>query len=181
MGNNMAAFVLDRRGDPLMSCKERRARILLERGRARIHKLKPFTIRLIDRLVEDSVLQPIACKIDPGSKETGIALVREDENLAAVIGLIEVSYSCYQNAAKSPWIHPISIYTNASPNNECIICLRSSGSYLFNKSRVLRREQSPLNKAGFVKSILLDLTPDVRSNINFYTSCQQKKPSSDEQ
>lgn len=92
----MAVFVLDRRGDPLMSCKERRARILLERGRARIHKLKPFTIRLIDRLVEDSVLQPIACKIDPGSKETGIALVREDENHETVIGLIEVSHRGHQ-------------------------------------------------------------------------------------
>lgn len=92
----MAVFVLDKKGKPLMSCTERRARILLERARARIHKLKPFTIRLIDRLLEESILQPVACKIDPGSKETGIALVREDKNNQTVMSLIEVSHRGHQ-------------------------------------------------------------------------------------
>ncbi len=75
----MAVFVLDKRKKPLMPCSNKRARLLLERGRARVHKLHPFTIRLVDRYVEDSVLQDLTVKIDPGSKGTGIALVRETD------------------------------------------------------------------------------------------------------
>lgn len=45
----MAVFVLDKRGKPLMPCTEKRARLLLERGRARVHRLVPFVVRLADR------------------------------------------------------------------------------------------------------------------------------------
>jgi 5-methylcytosine-specific restriction endonuclease McrA len=86
---SMAVFVLDKRKKPLMPCSERRARILLSRGRARIHKMVPFTIRLVDRLVENSVLQPVRLKLDPGSKTTGIALVRESENVDEKTGEIQ--------------------------------------------------------------------------------------------
>ena len=48
----MSVFVLDKRKKPLMPGSEKRARLLLERGRARIHKMRPFTIRLVDRLQE---------------------------------------------------------------------------------------------------------------------------------
>ena len=41
-----------------MPCTEKRARLLLESGRARVHKTLPMVIRLVDRLVETSVLQP---------------------------------------------------------------------------------------------------------------------------
>jgi hypothetical protein len=40
----MAVFVLDTHHKPLMPCSEKRARLLLARGRARIHKMAPFTI-----------------------------------------------------------------------------------------------------------------------------------------
>src|SRR5690606_8380479 len=49
--DGMAVFVLDRRKQPLMPCSEKRARLLLARGRARVHRLHPFTIRLVDRTV----------------------------------------------------------------------------------------------------------------------------------
>ncbi len=75
----MAVFVLDRHQKPLMPCSEKRARKLLERGRARVHRLMPFSIRLVDREVRDAVLQPLKIKLDPGSKTTGVALVRESE------------------------------------------------------------------------------------------------------
>jgi hypothetical protein len=75
----MAVFVLDRHQQPLMPCSEKRARLLLSRKRAVVHRLIPFTIRLKDRLVEDSTLQLVALKLDPGSKTTGIALVRIEE------------------------------------------------------------------------------------------------------
>ena len=84
----MAVFVLGKRHKPLMPCSEKRARLLLERGRARVHRMVPFTIRLVDRLQDDSVLQPIRLKLDPGSKTTGIALVREKETVDASTGEI---------------------------------------------------------------------------------------------
>ncbi|MHB8226695.1 RNA-guided endonuclease IscB [Acidithiobacillus sp.] len=82
----MAVFVLDKRKKPLMPCLEKRARILLERGRARVHRMVPFTIRLVDRLQADSVLQPLRLKLDPGSKTTGLALVREKETVDSTTG-----------------------------------------------------------------------------------------------
>jgi hypothetical protein len=51
-------FVLDKQGKPLMPCTEKRARLLLDRGRARIHRLVPMVIRLIDRH-RDGVAQGI--------------------------------------------------------------------------------------------------------------------------
>jgi 5-methylcytosine-specific restriction endonuclease McrA len=72
----MMVFVLDRRKKALMPCTPRRARQLLARGRAVVHRVKPFTIRLRDRCAGDSVLQPVALKIDPGSRVTGMTLAR---------------------------------------------------------------------------------------------------------
>jgi 5-methylcytosine-specific restriction endonuclease McrA len=82
----MAVLVLDKRKKPLMPCSEKRARLLLERGRARVHRMVPLTIRLVDRLQEDSSLQPVRLKIDPGSKTTGMALVRESETVDVATG-----------------------------------------------------------------------------------------------
>lgn len=78
-------FVLDRRKQPLMPCTPKRARLLLARGRAVVHRVKPFVIRLRDRRVEDSTLQPLALKIDPGSKTTGMALARVEETEAGEV------------------------------------------------------------------------------------------------
>jgi 5-methylcytosine-specific restriction endonuclease McrA len=77
-----------------MPCNERRARLLLERGRARVHLRYPFTIRLVDRAVADSALQPITAKLDPGSKKTGLALVRPSSATQSVnvLNLIEIEH-----------------------------------------------------------------------------------------
>ncbi|HEY6408397.1 MAG TPA: RRXRR domain-containing protein, partial [Ktedonobacteraceae bacterium] len=72
-------FVLDRHKHPLMPCTPKRARLLLKKGRAVVHRVAPFVIRLKDRCVDDSILQPLALKIDPGSKTSGIALARVEE------------------------------------------------------------------------------------------------------
>lgn len=88
----MAVFVLDKRKQPLMPCSEKRARLLLERGRAVVVKMYPFTIRLKDRIGGDT--QSLRIKIDPGSKHTGIALVREadefDPDTGEVIAVTNV-------------------------------------------------------------------------------------------
>nr|WP_274522339.1 RNA-guided endonuclease IscB [Ectothiorhodospira mobilis] len=70
---------MDKRKKPLMPCSEKRARMLLERGRAVVHRMRPFTVRLKDRTVEASTLQSVRIKLDPGSKATGVAVIREDE------------------------------------------------------------------------------------------------------
>jgi 5-methylcytosine-specific restriction endonuclease McrA len=44
-----------------------------------VHRFSPFTIRLKDRSVQQSTLQPVVLKIDPGSKTTGLALARVEE------------------------------------------------------------------------------------------------------
>ena len=85
----MAVFVLDRKKKPLMPCSEKRARLLLGRGRARVHRLVPFTIRLVDREQEDCALQPVRLKLDPGSKATGVALVRESQEVDADMGEVQ--------------------------------------------------------------------------------------------
>jgi hypothetical protein len=73
----MAVFVLDKNKQPLMPASEKRAKLLLQRGRAVVVKMYPFTIRLKDRVGGE--VQPIRIKIDPGSRSTGIAVVKEKE------------------------------------------------------------------------------------------------------
>jgi len=85
----MAVFVLDRKKKPLMPCSEKRARLLLERKKAVVHRMAPFTIRLKDRIGGET--QPIRIKLDPGSKTTGVALVREEEILSPEIGEAETA------------------------------------------------------------------------------------------
>ena len=86
----LSVFVLDQRGLALMPCSEKKARLLLERGRARVHRMVPFVIRLIDRKVEDSELQSVRLKLDPGSKTTGVALVRDVGGDVVVLSLAEL-------------------------------------------------------------------------------------------
>lgn len=81
----MSVFVLDRNGKPLMPCTEKRARLLLERGRARVHKVMPFTIRMVDLKAQDCQFQPLRIKINPGSKTTGMALVRETRDAGVAV------------------------------------------------------------------------------------------------
>lgn len=89
----MAVFVLDHHKKPLMPCSEKRARLLLERGRARVHRRVPFVIRLVDRKQPDCALPPLRLKIDAGSKVTGMALVQDKENSTVfVINLFELAH-----------------------------------------------------------------------------------------
>jgi RRXRR protein/HNH endonuclease len=89
-------FVLDHKKHPLMPCTPKRARLLLARGRAVVHRVQPFVIRLKDRRVEDSTVQPLALKVDPGSKTTGIALARVEKTgegaIHHAVFLAEVSH-----------------------------------------------------------------------------------------
>ncbi len=87
---DVPVFVLDRSGQPLMPCSEKRARLLLARHRARVHRLLPFAIRLIDRRAADCAFQPLQLKLDPGSKTTGVALVRTVEHIDGATGEVRI-------------------------------------------------------------------------------------------
>ena len=88
----MAVFVIDRFGQSLMPCTEKRARLLLQRGRARVKRIKPFVIILLDRTAEDCQFQPLEVKLDPGSKVTGICISRTINQAVNVVALYELTH-----------------------------------------------------------------------------------------
>jgi 5-methylcytosine-specific restriction endonuclease McrA len=88
----VAVFVLDRNGRPVMPCTEKRARLLLERGRARVHRVLPFVIRLVDCTADSCAFQPLSLKLDPGSTITGMALVRGFNGGIAVLNLFDLMH-----------------------------------------------------------------------------------------
>lgn len=57
-----------------MPCHPARARKLLTSGRARVHHLAPFVIRLVDRTAAESEVAGVEIGIDPGSKSTGVSV-----------------------------------------------------------------------------------------------------------
>ena len=89
-------YVLDHRKHPLMPCSEKRARLLLNRGRAVVHRMMPFTIRLKDRAVGSCEVQPVRLKLDPGAEFTGAAVIRD----LAAIGLYEIHHRTDINIKK---------------------------------------------------------------------------------
>lgn len=88
----MAVFVLGKDGKPLMPCSEKRARLLLERNRAVVKRIKPFVIQLKDRDQDNCELQDLEVKIDPGSKFTGICLSRTENKVVNVLNLFELEH-----------------------------------------------------------------------------------------
>ena len=88
--NSMRTFVLGKDGTALMPCHPARARELLKTGQAVVHRVYPFVIRLKERVTGD--VQPIRIKLDPGSKATGMAVVREAVNATVVISLFELMH-----------------------------------------------------------------------------------------
>ncbi len=82
----MAVFVVDKHKKPLMPTSEKRARLLLEKDRAVVIKMYPFTIRLKDRVGGE--VQQVRIKIDPGSKYTGVCIVRNEK----VLNLFQINH-----------------------------------------------------------------------------------------
>ncbi len=76
--NQPRVFVVSRDEKPLDPTTPRRARLLLDSGRAVAHKMSPFVIRIKDRHSSDSQTQGVVVGVDPGSKTTGIAVWMEN-------------------------------------------------------------------------------------------------------
>lgn len=83
-------FVLDREKNPLMPCHPARARQLLDRKRAKVFRLHPFTIILQDRA--GGAVQPVEIKLDPGSKITGIAITVLGDNGRTLVWSCHLSH-----------------------------------------------------------------------------------------
>lgn len=71
----LRVLVIDKNKQPLMPCRQARARKLLSAQKASVYRRHPFTIILQER--DSGAIQPLSLKIDPGSKTTGMALVAE--------------------------------------------------------------------------------------------------------
>ena len=89
-------FVIGKNRTPLMPCHPARARQLLKSGRARIHKLYPFAIRLTDR--KDGDTQPVVFKTDPGATTTGLALNRQENNNPTTQTVLHLSELTHRGA-----------------------------------------------------------------------------------
>lgn len=164
-------FVLDKNHKPLMPCTEKRARLLLQRGRARVHRIKPFVIRLVDRTAEESALQPVRLKIDPG-ETTGFAAVLESER-PKVLALAEVRHRspAIREAMKSRATRrrfrrvkhrPYRARRfNNRPRNKCHVCGRTA-----RKDRDTCREHAGAFHDPSVPRPGRWLAPSIRARVN---------------
>ena len=76
----MRVFTKNMRGQALMPCSQRKARLLLKQGKAKIVGYKPFTIQLIYATGEAK--QEIYVGIDEGARHVGIAITSQNKVLA---------------------------------------------------------------------------------------------------
>lgn len=74
-------YVLNIEGQPLMPCKEAKARKLLKQNRAKIYKREPFTIQLL--FVCENQTQDITLGVDAGSKHIGLSATTKEKELYA--------------------------------------------------------------------------------------------------
>lgn len=123
-------FVLDKRGRPLAPTTPTRARILLKKGRAAVANRAPFTIRLKDRLQEESVAQGLQLKVDPGSRTTGLAITQEKQGgIEEVLYLAEITHrgqqikkklqarAAYRRRRRSKLWHRAPRFNNRKPSH----------------------------------------------------------------
>ncbi len=72
-------YVLNNQGNPLMPCKEAKARKLLKQNKAIIAKYEPFTIQLTFEC--ENRTQEVSLGVDAGSKHIGISATTEKQVL----------------------------------------------------------------------------------------------------
>ena len=88
-------ITLDKRKRPLGHCTEKRARKLLEAGRAVVYRYYPFTIIIKDKNSRDIGQETsYRIKIDPGSNDTGMAVV--DQLTDRVILYLQIKHRASQ-------------------------------------------------------------------------------------
>ncbi|NEN99838.1 MAG: HNH endonuclease [Moorea sp. SIO3I7] len=71
-------FVIDTNKQALNPISPKKARRLLDKGKAAVFRMYPFTI-ILKTGINDPTISPCQIKIDPGSKFTGFALVQNNQ------------------------------------------------------------------------------------------------------
>lgn len=133
-------FVLDKHGRPLQPTHPARARELLAKGRARVHRVTPFVIRLVDRTIEDSAVDGVEVGIDPGSKTTGIAVFTVTDEVSASTG--EVS-TVREGVWLGELIHRGLAIKNALHSRAALRRGRRSRNTRYRAPRFLNRRHTP--------------------------------------
>ena len=83
-------FVLNKNKESLSPCHPAKARQLLKKGKAVIHKKHPFTIRLKEhKEVNKKNKDEYRLKIDYGSRYTGLAILKKNKD---VVWLAQVEH-----------------------------------------------------------------------------------------
>ena len=78
-------FVIDGDKTQLTPCHPARARKLLKNKKAAVYRMRPFTI-ILKRVVEKPVItEKIECKIDTGSKTSGMVVTITANNKCDVV------------------------------------------------------------------------------------------------
>ena len=77
----MYVYVINKHGQPIMPCKPRKARVLLQEGKATVVKQVPFTVKLL--YGSSSYKQPVSLGMDAGSRHIGIAVTTAKKVLYA--------------------------------------------------------------------------------------------------
>ena len=77
----MFVYVLDNLGRPLMPCKASKARKLLKLNKAKVKKMTPFTIQLVNP--SSCYKQDVTLGIDTGSKHIGVSATTYSQELFA--------------------------------------------------------------------------------------------------
>ena len=72
-------YVLNINKEPLMPCKEAKARKLLKQGKAKVVKRTPFTIQLLFEC--ENQVQDITLGVDAGSRHIGLSASTEKKEL----------------------------------------------------------------------------------------------------
>lgn len=94
------AFVLGRGGEALMPCHPARARELLKKGRAVIHRVVPFVIRLKDRA--EGALQPVSVMLSTSFKKTlAMELYQLTSRMRGLLTLITCLAACARLSRRS--------------------------------------------------------------------------------
>lgn len=76
----MLVFVFNKHGKPLMPCSNKKARLLLKNGKAKIINYKPFTIQLL--YGSSGYKQKVSIGVDTGAKHIGVAITSGNKVLA---------------------------------------------------------------------------------------------------
>src|SRR5579864_6340912 len=75
MVNVMFVYVLNCHGQPLMPCQPRKARRLLQEGKAKVARMVPFTIQLL--YGSSGYKQAISLGVDAGTQQIGVSATTE--------------------------------------------------------------------------------------------------------